>query len=124
MRKHLSLIAILVLFALVAICGPRAAQVAPPTDGPAVLFFRSDSCVYCEEVKLVLDEVCHKYRRQLEVVTVDMEQEESKGLARQYGVVGIPTVLLLDREGHQVNVLRGTLPKSVVEQTVRDLVDR
>jgi thioredoxin-like negative regulator of GroEL len=87
-----------------------------------VLFFRSGSCLYCDEVKLVLDEVCCKYRRQLEVVTVDMDQEDGRRLARQYGIVGIPTVLLLDSEGHQVNVLRGTLPKAVVEQTVKDLV--
>jgi thioredoxin-like negative regulator of GroEL len=70
----------------------------------------------------VVDEMRHKYRRKVDVVYVNMDRDEGERLAREYGIIGTPTLLLLDSEGRQVNVLRGTLPKPVIEQTVEDLL--
>ncbi|MGD2177846.1 MAG: thioredoxin family protein [Anaerolineae bacterium] len=98
------------------------AWLASPTDGPALLYFRSDSCAYCKEMTPVVDEIRHKYGRQVDVAYVNMDHDDGKRLAREYGVIGTPTVLLLDSAGVQVNVLRGTLPTPVIEQAVKDLV--
>jgi thioredoxin-like negative regulator of GroEL len=53
-----------------------------------------------------------------------MDRDDGEKLARQHGIIGTPTLLLLDREGRQVDVLRGTLPVSVIDQVVNDLVTR
>jgi thioredoxin-like negative regulator of GroEL len=63
-----------------------------------------------------------KYRRKVDIVYVNMDRDEGKRLAREHGIIGTPTLLLLDSEGRQVNVLRGTLPKPVIEQTIEDLL--
>ncbi len=55
---------------------------------------------------------------------VDIVQADGKELAKQYGVIGTPTILLLDHEGSQVNTLRGVFPPSVIEQAVEELLVR
>ena len=69
-----------------------------------------------------MDGIKREYRGQLNVVYVSMDRSDSKELAKEYGVIGTPTLLLLDSEGNQVNVLRGSFPPPLVEQTVEDLL--
>lgn len=95
---------------------------ASPTAGPTVLYFRSDTCPYCKEMTPVVDEIRRKYGRRVDFVYVDVGRDEGEKLGREHGVIGTPTLLLLDSEGRQVNVLRGTLPTPVIEQAVKDLV--
>lgn len=65
-----------------------------------------------------------KYKGQLIVLFVSVDDSSGKELARQHGVYGTPTILLLDTEGNQMNVLRGSLPTPLIEQAVEDLVAR
>ena len=70
----------------------------------------------------IVDGIKREYRRRLDVVYVSMDERGGKELAREYGVVGTPTILLLDSEGNQVSVLRGSLAQPLIEQAVEDLV--
>ena len=69
-----------------------------------------------------MDGIKREYRGQFDVVYVSMDERGGKELAREYGVVGTPTILLLDSEGNQVSVLRGSLVQPLIEQAVEDLV--
>jgi thioredoxin-related protein len=71
-----------------------------------------------------VDGIKREYRGRLNVVYVSIDRPDGKGLAREYGVVGTPTILLLDSEGNQVDVLRGSFPPLLVEQAVEDLLAR
>ncbi len=70
----------------------------------------------------IVDGIEQKYRRHIDVVYVSVDESEGKELAREYGVIGTPTFLLLDSEGTQVNVLRGSLPAPVIEQAIEGLI--
>lgn len=63
-----------------------------------------------------------RYRSQLKVVVVDIDQQSGRELARQYGVVGTPTLVFLDRQGRPVQTLRGSFPAATLEQAVVDLL--
>lgn len=71
-----------------------------------------------------MDGIKREYRGQLNVVYVDIVQADGKQLAKQHGVVGTLTILLLNNEGDQINMLRGIFPPSVIEQAVEDLLAR
>jgi thiol-disulfide isomerase/thioredoxin len=86
-----------------------------------VLYFRSDTCPYCKEMTPVVDEIRRKYKSRVDFVYVNVSRDEGEKLGREHRIISTPTLLLLDREGRQVNVLRGTLPTSVIEQAVKDL---
>ena len=70
----------------------------------------------------IVDGIEQKYRRHIDVVYVSVDESEGKELAREYGVIGTPTFLLLDSEGNQVNILRGSLPAPVIEKAIEDLI--
>ncbi len=70
----------------------------------------------------IVDGIRQKYRKQLNVVYVSLDRSGGKKLAKQYGVFGTPTFLLLDSEGNQVSILRGSLPAPVIEQAIEDLI--
>lgn len=63
-----------------------------------------------------------RYRSQLRVIIVDMDQQSGKELARQHGVTGTPTLVFLDRQDRPVQVLRGAFAPATVEQVVVDLL--
>jgi thioredoxin-related protein len=69
-----------------------------------------------------VDGLKREYRGRLNVVYVSMDRADGKELAKEHGIVGTPTLLLLDSEGNQVNVLRGALPPPLIEQAIADLV--
>jgi len=70
----------------------------------------------------IVDGIRQKYRKQLNVVYVSLDRPDGKKLAKQYGVYGTPTFLLLDSEGNQESILRGSLPLPVLEQAIEDLI--
>jgi thioredoxin-like negative regulator of GroEL len=70
----------------------------------------------------IVDGIKREYRGRLSVVYVSLDRADGKELAKEYGVVGTPTILLLDSEGNQVNVLRGAFPAPLIEQAVEDLL--
>ncbi len=69
-----------------------------------------------------MDGIKREYRGQLYVVYLDINRTRGKELAKEYGLMGTPTLLLLDSEGNQVNVLRGLLSRSALERAVDDLL--
>ena len=69
-----------------------------------------------------MDGIKREYRGRLNVVYLDITRARGKEMAKEYGLMGTPTLLLLDSEGNQVNVLRGLLSKSALERAVDDLL--
>jgi len=70
----------------------------------------------------IVDGLEREYGRQLKVVYATVEEQEGKALARQHGIIGYPTFLLLNSQGERAYVLRGIVPQSILEQTVEDLL--
>ena len=65
-----------------------------------------------------------EYRAQLNVVYVSMDEQEGVDVARDLGIMGTPTILLLDEKGEQVNVIRGVPAETQVIQLIEALIDR
>ena len=70
----------------------------------------------------IVNGIEREYRGQLNVVYVSMDEEEGLGVAEEYGVIGTPTILLLDDQGEQVNIVQGTPAEPQVIQLVEDLL--
>lgn len=62
------------------------------------------------------------YRWKLNLVYASVEQQSGQDLARQYGIYGYPIFLFLDSEGNKVNVIRGAVPRVVLEKAIDDLL--
>ena len=71
----------------------------------------------------IVNEARKNYKGQVNLVDANLDQHGGKELAREHSVTGYPTLLLLDGDGNQVNVLRGVIPLSVVEKAFDELID-
>jgi len=72
----------------------------------------------------IVNGIEREYRGRLNVVYVSMDGEEGQTVAREYGVIGTPTILLLTEDAEQVNIVRGVVAQVQLEQLVEDLVAR
>jgi thioredoxin 1 len=84
------------------IAGPQSAiEEARKADIPVFLDAGSDHCAACKNMVPVLKELERKYYGRVKVVFVNVEEHRS--YARGIGVVMIPTQILFDSKGEEVD---------------------
>lgn len=87
-------------------------RVAPVATGqPTLLYFRSDSCAVCPTQAKYIEEVDNG-RYALHTINVDTQPD----LARQYGVMTLPTTILLDPAGQVRDINYGLTPPHKLKQ--------
>jgi thioredoxin 1 len=117
-RFFVSLLLVIALgSAILSACSPSRAG-----DGPKLVYFRASNCPYCKQMTPVVNEIEQKYGRQVDIVYAEVDQQDGKDLARRYGIIGYPTVLLLDSSGERFGLLRGVVPLASLEKAVDDLL--
>lgn len=100
------------------------------------VFTGSDWCVYCkklEEKLLSKKEFVEELSKGYVLLYIDLPRdkslvsekaaEENKPLARKYKVIGLPTILQLDKEGGIVRRLDRGKPSETPKETAKRLVD-
>jgi thioredoxin 1 len=75
----------------------RASRHTPRLDRPAVLYFRSDQCAPCIAQGRFLQQIAEQYGDRLQIEKIDADVETAR--AQQYGVITLPTTLVVDRTG-------------------------
>ena len=98
----------------------------PPSSGPVreisddrleldaphtVLTFSASWCGPCRMLRPIIDELAieHDEHEDLEFVRLDVDA--NPGVAAQYGVMSVPTVVVVDAAGAEDGRLRGLVPK-------------
>lgn len=120
-HKRLAILLSLWALALVVPLGGMSCS-APREDLPTLVFFRSDTCPYCKQMTPIVEGIRNTYRGELNVIVATLEEEKGRNLADQYGIVGFPVVLLLDRDGERVSRMQGVVPQPTLEQAVEKLI--
>jgi thiol-disulfide isomerase/thioredoxin len=107
----------LVIVLLTCQAGPALGQGFPPPPGkPAIIEFARPLCPICKEMEGVLLEIKARYRDRLEVRFAYRETDEY--LFKKYGIVIVPTQVILDAAGREVYRHEGLFPQ---EDLIRKL---
>ncbi len=100
------------------------------------VFTGSDWCVYCKQLEAKLlskSEFVEELSKGYVLLYVDLPRdkslvsekaaEENKPLARKYKVIGLPTILMIDKEGATIRRLDRGKPGETPKETAKRLVD-
>ncbi len=68
-----------------------------------LVYFFSPRCKACKRMNPVIDRIS----REIRVLRVNILTEEGESLAKEYGILGVPTILVV-RNGRIWNVIVGT----------------
>lgn len=63
------------------------------------LEFGAEGCVACRKMEFVLNEAREEYPDKVNVVFLNILQIQNQGLMNHFGIVAIPTQVLLDKSG-------------------------
>jgi len=85
------------------------------SDKPVIVDFWAAWCGPCRAVSPVLDTIAQERADELRVVKVNIDEEPD--LARRYGVLSIPTIVLF-KDGEPAAAAIGAQPKTMLEKTL------
>lgn len=71
--------------------------------------FYADWCGPCIAMKPVLEEVENSYKDKISVKKIDVDKNPEE--ASKYGIISIPTFIILDENGKEVAKKMGAVPK-------------
>jgi len=89
------------------------------SDKPVLVDFWASWCMPCRMMAPVVDQIAAEFDGKVKVVKVDVDSNQA--LANQFGVRGIPTLLLV-KGGQVVDRMVGVQPKPAIAAKLNSLI--
>jgi thioredoxin 1 len=87
---------------------------------PVLVDFWAEWCGPCKQLSPIMDELARDLQGKLKIVKINID--DNTETPSKYGVKGIPTMILF-KEGKQVAVKVGALPKSHINEWLETYID-
>jgi thioredoxin 1 len=86
------------------------------SSGVVIIDFYAQWCGPCKLLGPILEELSEEMAGKVKFLKVDVDK--NMAIARQYGVVNIPTMVIL-KDGNKQDMLAGFLPKLSIKESIQ-----
>lgn len=99
----------------------RQAQEFTNTGKPVLLYFTTPTCAPCKSVQRpAIDRLQREIGDRLQVIEIDAAAQP--GQASQWGVLSVPTTILLDPAGKPRHINHGVAPAEKLRNQIADVI--
>lgn len=98
--------------------GKSAVVTESDVKGPAIIDFWAEWCGPCQMMKPVFAKLEKEYAGSVNFISVDVDNNQE--LSAKYGVQAIPTFVVIDKDGLEIDRLVGAVP----EEKLRSLIEK
>lgn|SRR5574344_1506128 len=90
---------------------------------PQVIKFTSTMCRDCQTMNGIFKEIFPKYEGKIVLIQVPVQDKSSFNNAqmKKYNVTLVPTIILINSQGKQVERIEGAVPKDEMDAKLRNL---
>ena len=88
----------------------------PETDTPKLIEFYSKNCPVCRSMMSVIGALRNRCMgHKIKIEQIDVSEQKNKKYISQYGIVGVPVFVFLNRKGQEAGRLLGKQPASAFD---------
>ena len=90
---------------------------------PQVIKFTSAMCLDCQTMNKVFKEIFPKYNGQIVLTEIQVQDKSSFNdeQIKKYNVTLVPTIILLNSDGHQIRRIEGAVPREQMDKYLQEL---
>ena len=94
-------------------------------DKPQIIKFTSLMCLDCKKLGKVMKEVYPDYSDDITLIEIQVQNNDdyTKEMIDTYNINLVPTIIILDEKGKQLNKIEGFIEKKKLEQIMKDLTN-
>ena len=89
------------------------------SNTPVLVDFWATWCAPCRAIAPALEDLATQYKGKVKIAKLDVD--ENQGVAQQYGIRSIPTLLMF-KGGKVVEQLVGAAPKAKLEESIKKVL--
>lgn len=90
-------------------------------DKPTIIDFYADWCGPCQMLAPIYDELSKEYDGAINFYKIDTEQEQE--IAAMFNVRSIPTIVFINNDGNEPQILNGALPKQEFKKVIEQVFE-
>lgn len=127
MRKNLIIISLIFavpIIAYMALTNSNSSTAQEAGTGkPQVIKFTSAMCMDCQTMNKIFKEIFPQFQDKITLTEIQVQDKNSFNDQQitKYHVTLVPTIILLDSNGKQVERIEGAIPKAKMESYLKEL---
>ena len=89
---------------------------------PIIIEFSSESCPCCVQMLNIIQRVSHSMKDKAKFFTIEIVDENSRNIARKYGIKTVPSIIAFDTKGRELRKISKALSKNEMYKFVEEVV--